>query len=82
MTRGDFEDAVSEALDSMPERFAELIDNVVVQVEEEPDGDTLIDLDLDPEDMLEYEEDEDDEEEEHPAKKDVKRRKRRRRSSR
>ncbi len=32
----EFERLVSEALDSLPERFAELLDNVVVVVEEEP----------------------------------------------
>lgn len=32
----EFERLVEEALDSLPERFAELLDNVVVVVEEEP----------------------------------------------
>ena len=32
----EFERLVAEALDSLPERFAELLDNVVVIVEEEP----------------------------------------------
>ena len=32
----EFERLVAEALDSLPERFAELLDNVVVVVEEEP----------------------------------------------
>ena len=49
MNRADFEDAVAEALDGMPPHFAELMDNVVVQVEEEPDEETLLDLELDPE---------------------------------
>ena len=49
MSRADFEEAVAEALDGMPGRFAELMDNVVVQVEEEPDEETLLDLGMDPE---------------------------------
>ncbi|HXH37748.1 MAG TPA: metallopeptidase family protein [Thermoanaerobaculia bacterium] len=32
----EFERLVAEALDSLPERFAELLENVVVIVEEEP----------------------------------------------
>jgi predicted Zn-dependent protease with MMP-like domain len=34
----EFDRAVSEALDEVPEQFLELLDNVVVLVEEEPDG--------------------------------------------
>jgi len=49
MSRKEFEDVVAEALDNMPERIAELMENVVVQVEEEPDEETLLDLDIDPE---------------------------------
>ena len=37
----EFERLVSEALDSLPERFAELLDNVVVVVEEEPNASDL-----------------------------------------
>ncbi|MDP9361433.1 MAG: metallopeptidase family protein [Acidobacteriota bacterium] len=33
----EFEGLVEEALDSLPERFADLLDNIVVVVEEEPD---------------------------------------------
>ena len=36
LTRSEFESVVEEALDSLPPRFAELVDNVVVVVEEEP----------------------------------------------
>jgi predicted Zn-dependent protease with MMP-like domain len=36
MTRGEFERVVAEALDSLPERFADMIDNVVIAVEDEP----------------------------------------------
>jgi predicted Zn-dependent protease with MMP-like domain len=34
----EFERLVEEALDSLPKKFAELLDNVVVVVEEEPDA--------------------------------------------
>jgi predicted Zn-dependent protease with MMP-like domain len=47
----EFERLVEEALDSLPERFASLLDNVVVVVEEEPsasDLDVLHDDDHDP----------------------------------
>ena len=37
----EFERLVAEALDSLPERFAELLDNVVVVVEEEPSASDL-----------------------------------------
>jgi predicted Zn-dependent protease with MMP-like domain len=37
----EFERLVAEALDSLPERFGELLDNVVVVVEEEPSASDL-----------------------------------------
>ena len=40
-SRDEFEDVVSEALDSLPQRFADLIDNVVITVEDEPSEDDL-----------------------------------------
>jgi predicted Zn-dependent protease with MMP-like domain len=36
LSRADFERAVGEALDSLPERFTRLIENVAIVVEEEP----------------------------------------------
>lgn len=36
MTREEFEDAVRDALDQIPAELAEMIDNVVVLVEDEP----------------------------------------------
>ncbi len=40
MTREEFEDAVSDALDAVPERLAAMMDNVVVLVEDDaPDDD-------------------------------------------
>lgn len=41
----EFERLVEEALDSLPERFAALLDNVVVVVEEEPNASDLDVLD-------------------------------------
>jgi predicted Zn-dependent protease with MMP-like domain len=43
----EFERLVEEALDSLPERFAALLDNVVVVVEEEPNASDLDVLDHD-----------------------------------
>jgi len=40
MSREDFEDAVRDALDEIPEEFAALLDNVVVLVEDDPPPDT------------------------------------------
>lgn len=48
MSLSDFENAAAEALDGMPPEFAEMMENVVIQVEEEPDAETLADLELDP----------------------------------
>lgn len=43
-----FERLVSKALDTMPREFADLLDNVVVVVEDEPSRDDLEALGLDP----------------------------------
>jgi predicted Zn-dependent protease with MMP-like domain len=48
VSRSQFEFLVSEALDRLPHRFAELMSNVTVQVHEAPDSATLEDLELDP----------------------------------
>ena len=45
----EFEALVAQALDGLPEDFAELLDNVAVVVEEEPDPEDLEALGLDPE---------------------------------
>ena len=39
MTRAEFEDAVRDALDEIPEELAAMMDNVVVLVEDEPPAD-------------------------------------------
>lgn len=48
ITRQRFEELVAEALDSLPEELAELLDNVAVVVEEEPSDDDLRDVGIDP----------------------------------
>ncbi len=48
LTRSQFEAVVAEALDRLPVRFAELMSNISVQVQEAPTMNTLLDLGLDP----------------------------------
>ena len=36
LTRDEFERVVSEALESLPARFAKLVENVVISAEDEP----------------------------------------------
>jgi predicted Zn-dependent protease with MMP-like domain len=49
VSRPRFEELVAQALDRLPHRFAELMSNVMVQVQEEPDEAILVRLHLDPE---------------------------------
>lgn len=46
LTHAEFESAVGEALDSLPPRFADMVKNVAIVVEDEPQGDDLDDADL------------------------------------
>ncbi len=41
LSQREFEEVVSEALESLPQRFASLIENVIVTVEEEPTEEDL-----------------------------------------
>ena len=41
LTRAEFERVVDEALDSLPKRFADLIENVAIAVEDEPTAEDL-----------------------------------------
>src|ERR1051325_809821 len=41
LTRAEFEQVVEEALADLPEQFAELLDNIIVVVEEEPSDEDL-----------------------------------------
>ncbi|MBV8367867.1 MAG: metallopeptidase family protein [Candidatus Eremiobacteraeota bacterium] len=47
LSRAEFERVVSEALASLPKRFADMVENVVVSVEEEPSADDLDSLEDD-----------------------------------
>ena len=49
MSRAEFERVVAKALDDIPERFAALLENIVVVVEDEPSDEDLIEVGLDPE---------------------------------
>jgi predicted Zn-dependent protease with MMP-like domain len=41
LTRGEFERIVEDALESLPKRFADLVENVAVTVEDEPTAEDL-----------------------------------------
>lgn len=41
LTRAEFERVVGEALETLPKRFADLVENVVIAVEEEPNDEDL-----------------------------------------
>jgi predicted Zn-dependent protease with MMP-like domain len=47
-SRSQFEELVASALDSLPEEFAELLENVAVVVEDEPLRGDLLEVGLDP----------------------------------
>jgi predicted Zn-dependent protease with MMP-like domain len=49
LSPSEFERVVEEALDSLPERFARLVRNVAISVEEEPTDEDLASVDDDPE---------------------------------
>jgi predicted Zn-dependent protease with MMP-like domain len=48
LTHAEFERVVSEALESLPKRFADLVENVVVAVEDEPTDDDYASFEDDP----------------------------------
>ncbi len=50
LSRAEFERVVDEALASLPKRFADLIENVVIAVEDEPNDEDLESLDEDGDD--------------------------------
>ncbi len=50
LTPAEFERVVEQALESLPKRFADLVENVVVAVEEEPTADDLTSIDGDADD--------------------------------
>jgi predicted Zn-dependent protease with MMP-like domain len=46
MTEDEFEAVVQEALDSIPDRFLDALDNVGIAIQDEPDADQLEDADF------------------------------------
>ena len=48
----EFEALVEQAMAGLPEEWAELLDNVAVMVEEEPDADEMEAMGMDPDDEL------------------------------
>ena len=50
LTRSEFQHVVREALDSLPKRFADMVHNVVITVEDEPNDEDLDALDDDEDD--------------------------------
>jgi predicted Zn-dependent protease with MMP-like domain len=48
MSRSAFEEVVASALDRLPLEFATLMSNIAVQIEDDPDDQTLRELGLDP----------------------------------
>ncbi len=47
LSRAEFERVVTEALDELPKRFADLVENVVIAVEDEPSDEDLESIDDD-----------------------------------
>ncbi|HVR47462.1 MAG TPA: metallopeptidase family protein [Candidatus Binatia bacterium] len=47
LTRAEFERVVDEAIESLPKRFADLVENVVIAAEDEPSAEDLESLDDD-----------------------------------
>jgi predicted Zn-dependent protease with MMP-like domain len=50
LSRAEFERVVEEALDSLPKRFAEMVHNIAIAVEEEPTDEDLDAIEDDPDD--------------------------------
>jgi len=55
LTRTEFESVVDEAIESLPKRFADLIENVAIAVEEEPTAEDLESVDDDADDAADVE---------------------------
>ena len=55
LTRTEFERVVREALDSLPKRFADMVENVVIAVEEEPNREDLASFEPGDDDQTEEE---------------------------
>jgi predicted Zn-dependent protease with MMP-like domain len=52
MTRDHFKSLVEEAIDSIPRRFAQEVENVAIVIEDEPTPDVLAEMEMGPDDIL------------------------------
>lgn len=52
MTRDEFRDLVDEALDSVPRRFRDAMQNIAIVVEDEPTGAQLAQVEIEPPETL------------------------------
>jgi predicted Zn-dependent protease with MMP-like domain len=52
MTRERFRGLVAEAIDSIPQRFADHVRNVAIVIEEQPSAELLAEMDVEPPDTL------------------------------
>lgn len=50
LTRREFEEVVAEAVESLPKRFADLVENVAIAVEEEPSAEDLASIECEEDD--------------------------------
>ncbi len=52
MTRDEFRELVEDALDSIPDRFRDAMQNIAIVVEDEPTSEQLAEVDIEPPDTL------------------------------
>jgi predicted Zn-dependent protease with MMP-like domain len=52
MTRAEFRQLVDEALDTIPERFRDAMQNIAILVEDEPSAEQLASVEIEPPDTL------------------------------
>jgi predicted Zn-dependent protease with MMP-like domain len=52
MTRERFKEALQEAIDSIPQRFADAITNVAIVIEDRPSAELLDEMEMGPDDVL------------------------------
>jgi predicted Zn-dependent protease with MMP-like domain len=52
VTRKRFQELVAEAIDSIPQKFADAIDNVAIVIEDRPSPDVIDEMEIGPDDVL------------------------------
>ena len=52
MTREEFRELVEDALDTIPERFRDAMQNIAIVVEDDPSAEQLADVEIEPPDTL------------------------------